>query len=155
MEPDTGAAGPEQRPQVRAGRQDAEADTGEVKQGRREHEPGDKACGVSQVRNFLTVGMAVKNIEDAPLKFNTLILRTAFGTTNELTWDILMHYARQGLIECYKVLGSMQFLGNPVGLLGNVSDGIFDFFYEPIKGVSQVWSCAPPIDVSARGGYRL
>eukprot|EP00667_Euglena_gracilis_P000019 EG_transcript_19 len=81
-----------------------------------------------------TAGNAVKNIEDAPLRFNTLVMHHTFGTANSLMWDILHFYMRQGIMEFYKLLGSMQFLGNPVALLSNVSDGVMDFFYEPIYG---------------------
>jgi hypothetical protein len=32
----------------------------------------------------------------------------------------------------YKILGSADFLGNPVGLFSNIGTGVMDFFYEPV-----------------------
>lgn len=33
------------------------------------------------------------------------------------------------------MVGSFDFLGDPVGLLSNLSTGVKDFFYEPIEGL--------------------
>jgi hypothetical protein len=35
------------------------------------------------------------------------------------------------LAEVYKIMGSIELLGNPVQLVGNLGDGIMDFFYLP------------------------
>lgn len=43
----------------------------------------------------------------------------------------------QALTEFYKILGSADFLGNPVGLLSNLGTGAKDFFVEPAKGIVQ------------------
>jgi hypothetical protein len=42
---------------------------------------------------------------------------------------------QQALKEGYKVLGSFDFLGNPVGLFQNLGTGFLDFFVEPSKGI--------------------
>lgn len=34
-----------------------------------------------------------------------------------------------------QIIGSADFLGNPVSLINNLGTGVYDFFYEPIKGV--------------------
>ena len=39
------------------------------------------------------------------------------------------------LLQVHKVVGSFDFLGDPVGLLSNLSTGVKDFFYEPIEGL--------------------
>ncbi|KAI8839881.1 hypothetical protein BC829DRAFT_420941 [Chytridium lagenaria] len=36
--------------------------------------------------------------------------------------------------QLHKIIGSADFLGNPVGLFNNVSSGVHDFFYKPIEG---------------------
>jgi hypothetical protein len=38
-------------------------------------------------------------------------------------------------LQVYKILGSADFLGNPVGLLGNLGTGVKDFFFEPAQGL--------------------
>lgn len=35
----------------------------------------------------------------------------------------------------HNVVGSFDFLGDPVGLLSNLSTGVKDFFYEPLEGL--------------------
>ncbi|CAN0024439.1 unnamed protein product, partial [Choristocarpus tenellus] len=39
------------------------------------------------------------------------------------------------LLQVHKVVGSFDFLGDPVGLLSNLSTGVKDFFYEPLEGL--------------------
>lgn len=41
----------------------------------------------------------------------------------------------QILSEFYTLIGSADFLGNPVGLVRGVGEGVFSFFYEPAKGI--------------------
>ena len=35
--------------------------------------------------------------------------------------------------QLYKLVGSFEFLGNPVGLANNLGTGMKDFFYEPAQ----------------------
>ncbi|KAJ4155145.1 hypothetical protein LMH87_000404 [Akanthomyces muscarius] len=62
------------------------------------------------VLNVLT--MALGNVNDAPIRFNALLLD-----------------------NIHKILGSADFLGNPVGLFNNISSGVTDIFYEPYQGL--------------------
>jgi hypothetical protein len=39
------------------------------------------------------------------------------GDTGTLLSPIISHYAQQGLQQAYKILGSFEFLGNPVALV--------------------------------------
>jgi vacuolar protein sorting-associated protein 13A/C len=38
------------------------------------------------------------------------------------------------LSQVHKIIGSADFLGNPVGLFNNISSGVVDIFYEPYQG---------------------
>ena len=58
-------------------------------------------------------------------------------TVPDLEARILYHYRQEVLRQLYRVLGSANFLGNPVGLFTNVSSGVADIFYEPWNGVVQ------------------
>lgn len=79
--------------------------------------------------------MALGNINGAPLEFSALILSDARMSQSMLVDRIFRHY-RQGVIQqLYKILGSIDFIGNPVGLFTNVSSGVMDIFYEPYEGV--------------------
>ncbi|KZS92954.1 vacuolar protein sorting-associated protein 13 [Sistotremastrum niveocremeum HHB9708] len=85
------------------------------------------------VVNALT--MAVGNINDAPLQFNALGIKDVRLKVPELQDRILYHYRQEVLRQLYRILGSADFLGNPVGLFTNVSSGVADIFYEPYNGV--------------------
>ena len=48
---------------------------------------------------------------------------------------IRQHYGQEFLYQIHKIIGSADFLGNPVGLFTNISAGVMDVFYEPYHGV--------------------
>jgi len=85
------------------------------------------------VLNALT--MAVGNINDAPLELNALAIKDMRLTLPELQSRITYHYRQDTLRQLYRILGSADFIGNPVGLFTNVSSGVADIFYEPFQGV--------------------
>ncbi len=85
------------------------------------------------VVNALT--MTVGNINDAPLEMNALAIKDMRLTFPELQNRILYHYRQEVLRQLYRILGSADFIGNPVGLFTNVSSGVADIFYEPFQGV--------------------
>lgn len=79
--------------------------------------------------------MTVGNINDAPLEMNALAIKDMRLTLSELQSRITYHYRQDVLRQLYRVLGSADFIGNPVGLFTNVSSGVADIFYEPFQGV--------------------
>ena len=81
------------------------------------------------------IGVAVANVDDAPISLNTLVLKHAFKTQSELMSRVAKHYQNQVISELYKVVGSFDFLGNPVSLVRNLGTGVHDFFYEPAHGL--------------------
>ncbi|XP_006454344.1 hypothetical protein AGABI2DRAFT_114096 [Agaricus bisporus var. bisporus H97] len=85
------------------------------------------------VVNALT--MTVGNVNDAPLEMNALAIKDMRLTLPELQTRILYHYRQEILRQLYRILGSADFIGNPVGLFTNVSSGAADIFYEPFQGV--------------------
>ncbi|KAJ7634302.1 vacuolar protein sorting-associated protein 13 [Mycena polygramma] len=92
------------------------------------------------IRNPLAViinaiTMAVGNINDAPLEMNALAIKDMRLTMPELQTRIAYHYRQDVLRQLYRILGSADFIGNPVGLFTNVSSGVADIFYEPFNGV--------------------
>jgi hypothetical protein len=79
--------------------------------------------------------MAVGNVNDAPLEMNSLAIKDMRLTMPDLQGRIIYHYRQEVLRQLYRVLGSADFIGNPVGLFTNVSSGVADIFYEPFNGV--------------------
>ena len=79
--------------------------------------------------------MSIGNVNDAPLKFNALMLENARVTISRLTENVRSHYTQEALRQMHIVLGSADIFGNPVGLFNNISSGVADIFYEPYAGL--------------------
>lgn len=82
--------------------------------------------------NMLT--MAIGNINDAPIKLNALFMENVRVPIPILMDSISTHYGQTFFYQLHKILGSADFLGNPVGLFNNLSSGVIDIFYEPYQG---------------------
>lgn len=96
----------------------------------------DKTSSRNPVMFFLNViTMSLGNINDAPVRFNALMLENVRVSVPVLLQNISNHYSQEALYQIHKILGSADFLGNPVGLFNNVSSGFADIFYEPYQGL--------------------
>ena len=78
--------------------------------------------------------MASGNISDAPLKFNSLLLEHPIVSSSTLKDRVIGHYTQQAIVQVHKILGSIDMLGNPVGLFNTMGEGVTDLFYEPYQG---------------------
>lgn len=95
----------------------------------------DKTSSRNPLMFFLNVlTMAIGNINDAPVRMNALMLENARVSAAILVQNISNHYSQEALYQVHKILGSADFLGNPVGLFNNISSGVADIFYEPYQG---------------------
>lgn len=83
--------------------------------------------------NIMT--MSIGNVNDAPLRLNALMLENARISVPALMANIQSHYTQECIRQVHIILGSADFLGNPVGLFTNVSSGVADIFYEPYQGL--------------------
>ena len=84
------------------------------------------------ILNVLT--MAIGNINDAPIRLNALMLENARVSLPVLSQHLQTHYSNEFLYQIHNIIGSADFLGNPVGLFSNISSGVLDIFYEPYNG---------------------
>ncbi|AMD21022.1 HEL259Cp [Eremothecium sinecaudum] len=98
-------------------------------------EEGKKAHGTSAVMFFLNVlTMALGNVNNAPIKLSSLMMENVRVSMPALLEVIQAHYGQQFFYQLHKILGSADFLGNPVGLFNTISSGVKDLFYEPYQG---------------------
>lgn len=88
---------------------------------------------LSYVLNALT--MTIGNINQAPLRFNALAIENIMASGTDLSNRIYIHYTDQLFYQVHRILGSADFLGNPVGLFSNLSSGVAELFYEPWQGL--------------------
>jgi len=79
--------------------------------------------------------MTLGNVNAAPLTFRALFLENSRLSMPSLVERVQLHYQEQMMAQIYRVLGSADFLGNPVGLFNNISSGFSDIFYEPYQGI--------------------
>ena len=79
--------------------------------------------------------MSIGNVNDAPVRLNALILENARISIPNLINNMVSHYKQEFIRQIHIILGSADFLGNPVGLFNNISSGVADVFYEPYQGL--------------------
>eukprot|EP00468_Gymnochlora_sp_CCMP2014_P003427 CAMPEP_0167746448 /NCGR_PEP_ID=MMETSP0110_2-20121227/3718_1 /TAXON_ID=629695 /ORGANISM="Gymnochlora sp., Strain CCMP2014" /LENGTH=3805 /DNA_ID=CAMNT_0007631213 /DNA_START=35 /DNA_END=11452 /DNA_ORIENTATION=- len=96
---------------------------------------GDTSLGFNPVKMIRNAAGTAIDIDEAPLRLNALTIEDAYGNTSTLLTPIIKHYRNQFIREAYKILGSLEILGNPVQLVGNLGEGVIDFFYEPAMGL--------------------
>ncbi len=96
----------------------------------------DKTSSRNPIMFFVNVmTMAIGNVNDAPIRLNALLLENARVSIPVLTQNVSNHYSQEVLYQVHKIIGSADFLGNPVGLFNSISSGITDVFYEPYQGL--------------------
>ncbi|OMJ71711.1 hypothetical protein SteCoe_29997 [Stentor coeruleus] len=80
-------------------------------------------------------GGAFANITDSPLYFNEILVTDSFETNQNFAMLLAKNYIRQGIIQIYKIFGSIDILGNPLELVGKLGRGVYEFIAEPAKGL--------------------
>ena len=80
-----------------------------------------------------TVGNALARISDSPLRFSELFFHNCFLDANRIN-QFKAHYTKQGITQLYKILGSSDLIGNPIGLVDKLGTGFIELFNEPRKG---------------------
>ncbi|EQC39074.1 hypothetical protein SDRG_03282 [Saprolegnia diclina VS20] len=78
-----------------------------------------------------------KSIENAPLQFSSLLIRHEITDAAHVRDVVLDHYTTSLLRQLYKLVGAMNFMGNPVGLAASVRDGLTDFVVAPYLGMAR------------------
>ncbi|GFQ85231.1 vacuolar protein sorting-associated protein 13D [Trichonephila clavata] len=72
--------------------------------------------------------------EDATIELDAFLRVYPFETANFLIDSIIDHYKEELKGEAVKILGAVDFLGNPLGLMNDVSDGISKLIHEGSVG---------------------
>ena len=75
--------------------------------------------------------------DNTPLSFSQFERRDLFTNSPQLLRAAALHYASGTLYRAGWVLGSLEILGNPTGLVRNVGIGISDMFRMPYHGLTQ------------------
>ena len=95
----------------------------------------DASRGFGSLTVLYTLVSSLANITDAPLKFKSMTFTNVFHTEDEIISNITSNYIKQGMLQFYKILGSADIIGNPVGFISKLGSGFYEFFDAPRKGM--------------------
>jgi len=86
--------------------------------------------------NLLTsaLGTALANLDEAPIQLKGINLTNVFDTQDSIVSKIISKYKDEVGQIALKLVGSLDIVGNPVGLFGNISSGVSDLLEKPAKG---------------------
>lgn len=84
--------------------------------------------------NLLTsaLGTALANLDEAPITLKGINLTNVFDTQDSIVSKIVSKYKDEVAQIALKLVGSLDIVGNPVGLFGNISEGVTDLFEKPV-----------------------
>ena len=80
---------------------------------------------------------SVGNLDHAQFRLDSLTIDNMYGNIEVLQNSLITHYSAELLSQVYKIIGSLEVLGNPVKLIDGIGTGVINFFYEPAKGLTQ------------------
>uniref|UniRef100_A0A7S4RS30 Vacuolar protein sorting-associated protein 13 DH-like domain-containing protein n=2 Tax=Ditylum brightwellii TaxID=49249 RepID=A0A7S4RS30_9STRA len=89
---------------------------------------------VSSTNNIPDVISAVfPSITDAPVRMHAKIINHVFETPEEIVESLRGFYSNEILRQIYKIIGSLDFVGNPTMVLNSLVAGVRDFFLQPSR----------------------
>jgi len=93
-----------------------------------------KLKGADSILNFFleSIGSTITEFKDVKFQFHSFKIKNGTLTWSELYDDLFTHYKIQALHQTYALLLGLDVLGNPFGLVTNVSQGLTDLFYDPL-----------------------
>ncbi|EGG20963.1 vacuolar protein sorting-associated protein 13 family protein [Cavenderia fasciculata] len=81
------------------------------------------------------LGFTLTKLDRAPITLQGLIMEHPFSSWATMIDKLKKTYTSQALFQFYNILGSIDIIGNPVGLFRNFGTGVKDFFVEPANGI--------------------
>ena len=80
------------------------------------------------------LGVALTNIENAPIRLKGLEILGVLDSPKRFIEKLGKHYKQELVKSVFYLLGSVEILGNPIGLFNNITAGMIEFIEEPKKG---------------------
>uniref|UniRef100_UPI00398E4939 intermembrane lipid transfer protein VPS13A isoform X2 n=1 Tax=Pristiophorus japonicus TaxID=55135 RepID=UPI00398E4939 len=84
-----------------------------------------------------SIGATLTDVQDVVFKLAFFEINYQFYTTQQLQWEVIRHYSKQAIKQLYVLVLGLDVLGNPFGLIRDLSEGVEAFFYEPYQGAIQ------------------
>lgn len=73
------------------------------------------------------------SISDAPIKFQGKVIEHVFEFEGDISKYLLSFYASEALRQIYKIVGSLDIVGNPTMVVSSFSAGLRDFVLQPSR----------------------
>ena len=83
------------------------------------------------------LGTALANLDNAPLTLSGIVLENVFDSKQAIKKKIIEKYKDEATKSIPKLIGSLDIVGNPVGLFNNISTGVVDLVEKPMQGFLQ------------------
>ncbi|KAK6055662.1 hypothetical protein COOONC_06832, partial [Cooperia oncophora] len=83
------------------------------------------------------VGVTVTELQDVVFKLAYFERKCVFYRSDQLNAEIISHYTKQALRQMYVLVLGLDIIGNPFGLVRDLSAGVEDLFYQPFQGLIQ------------------
>lgn len=84
-----------------------------------------------------SVGVTLTEIQDVVFKLAFFERKGVFYTQDQLRADVTSHYTSQVIKQLYVLVLGLDIIGNPFGLVRDLSAGVEDLFYQPFQGAIQ------------------
>ncbi|GAM28695.1 hypothetical protein SAMD00019534_118710, partial [Acytostelium subglobosum LB1] len=81
------------------------------------------------------LGLSLTKLDRAPITLQGLLMEHPFSSWNTMIDKLKSTYIKQVIGQFYNILGSIDIIGNPIGLFRNFGTGVQDFFVEPAQGL--------------------
>lgn len=77
------------------------------------------------------IGAVLPNVSDAPIRLQGKVLDNVFESPSEILSSISKFYVMETLRQIYKIIGSLDFVGNPTMLFSSFVSGVRDLVVTP------------------------
>jgi len=82
-------------------------------------------------------GTTFQNVNEAPILLKGLRVRYIFDSKKGVIDRFVTHYQENIISTILKIIGSINIIGNPIGLLRYIGSGVVDLIEKPIEGVQR------------------
>ncbi|VDK42182.1 unnamed protein product [Anisakis simplex] len=84
-----------------------------------------------------SVGVTLTELQDVVFKLAFFERKFVFYNRQQLQTEVVSHYMKQAIKQLYVLVLGLDIIGNPFGLVRDLSTGVEDLFYQPFQGAIQ------------------
>ncbi|KAL7543443.1 hypothetical protein ACHAXR_012723, partial [Thalassiosira sp. AJA248-18] len=92
----------------------------------------------SQYANINIISAVFPSISEAPIRFNGRLLNHVYESEGDIWRSLKSFYSAEALKQIYKIVGSLDFVGNPTMVLTSFRTGLRDFFLQPSRELKHI-----------------